>query len=395
MTVRRVRWQLRQGDSGEVLRSFRPASFDALVTDPPAGVGFMEKEWDQFKDRASFVAFLQPIFVECLRVMKPGAFGLVWALPRTSHWTMVALEDAGFEVRDRLTHLFGTGFPKGTDKAKIPAEWQGFNTALKPGGEDWVLVRRKPSGTIAENLLEHGTGALNIDACRLAVEGPDNYARNHSGQRGHAERAPGAGATDVSAGGGTASELGRWPSNVVLDESAAAELDQQAGRTGANSPTTGLEPSAARTGQVTNLRKRVASGPVRDDRGGASRFFFTAKPSRSERDAGCEHLEPKAGGEATGRKEGSAGTKNPRAGAGRGGGARNHHPTVKAQSLMRWLVRLVTPPGGLVLDPFTGSGSTGCAVLAEGARFVGIEREAEYSEIARARLHHAAMELTE
>ncbi len=376
-----MRWQLHQGDSGEVLRSFRPASFDALVTDPPAGVAFMEKAWDKFNDRAAFVAHLQPIFVECLRVLKPGAFGLVWALPRTSHWTMLALEDAGFEVRDRVTHLFGTGFPKGTDKAKIPAEWQGFNTALKPGGEDWVLVRRKPSGTIAENLLEHGTGVLNIDACRLGEV--DTRAPRNTAAEGW-NHAPGA---------ICGSELGRWPSNVVLDEAAAAELDQLAGRTGQKSRTTGLEPSAASTGQVMNLRKRVASGPVRDDRGGASRFFFTAKPSRSERDAGCDHLELKAGGEATGRKEGSAGTKNPRAGAGRGGGARNHHPTVKAQSLMRWLIRLVTPPGGLVLDPFTGSGSTGCAALAEGARFVGIEREAEYSAIARARLVNAASEL--
>ncbi len=373
-----MRWQLLQGDSGEVLRSFRPASFDSLVTDPPAGVAFMEKAWDKFTDRAAFVGHLQPIFVECLRVLKPGAFGLVWALPRTSHWTMVALEDAGFEVRDRVTHLFGTGFPKGTDKSKIPAEWQGFNTALKPGGEDWVLVRRKPSGTIAENLLEHGTGALNIDACRLGEV--DTRAPRNTPAEGW-NHAPGA---------ICGSELGRWPSNVVLDEVAAAELDQLAGRTGQKSRTTGLEPSAASTGQVMNLRRRVASAPVRDERGGASRFFFTAKPSRSERDAGCDHIEPKAGGEATGRKEGSAGTKNPRAGAGRGGGARNHHPTVKAQSLMSWLVRLVTPPGGLVLDPFTGSGSTGCAVLAEGCRFVGVEREPEYSEIARARLFHAA-----
>jgi hypothetical protein len=172
---------------------------------------------------------------------------------------------------------------------------------------------------------------------------------------------------------------------VLLDESAAAELDAQSGQLTTNSGT-------VRAHHVAIGYTGGGSGSTREiraDNGGASRFFYVAKPGRAERDLGCEDLPPKTGGEATERDDDSAGVQNPRAGANRGGGARNFHPTVKPVELLRYLVKLITPPGGLVLDPFAGSGSTGVAALAEGREFLGIEMSAEYAEIAKARLEHA------
>ena len=411
------RWKVWRGDCVELMGRMPSNKVDALVTDPPAGISFMGKTWDtpksygfstghqgptaptvnlsrnptcrvcggrrragaatrpcscevpnfndavlRVRDRAAFVHALTPIFAECLRVLKPGAWGLVWALPRTAHWTTTALEDAGFEIRDVLLHLFGTGFPKGTDKAKIPEAWQGWNTALKPASEHWVLVRKPLGGALAQNLEQYGTGALNIDGCKVATGEDLNggaYGRNGLSRRcGLAgDDRIGASAGMFQAGGGRVGSdykqpKGRWPANVTLDEEAAALLDAQSGTL-------------------------------------ASRFFYVAKPSRKERDLGCDRLPTMSASKVTGRKAGSAGLDSPRAGAGRTSGARNHHPTVKSIALMRWLVRLITPPGGLVLDPFMGSGTTGLAVLKEHGRFWGVEREKPYFKIALARLRHA------
>lgn len=228
----------------------------------------------------------------------------------------------------------------------------GFGTALKPAHEPIVMARKPLIGTVALNAVTHGTGAINVDACRI---------------------------------GGA----GRWPANVLFDEDAAGELDEQSGERGAAAPVRGTEPSeAVEAGTITGKRARVP-GVFHGDSGGASRFFYVAKPSRAERDLGCGHLPPKAGGEATDREEDSAGVRNPRAGANRGGGARNFHPTVKPIELMRYLVRLVTPPGGAVVDPFAGSGTTGIATLLEGFKFLGIEASPEYFEILKARVLHA------
>lgn len=365
-------WTVRRGENLEVLAGYPTASMHALVTDPPSGIEFMGKAWDKFADRRAFIDYLVPIFSECLRVLKPGASGFVWALPRTSHWTMTALEDAGFELRDRVLHLFGTGFPKGTNKAKIPAEWAGWNTALKPAVEDWVLVRKPLEGTLAENLEKHGCGALNIDGCRL---GGDTRGPKGAQPEGW----------NHAAGAECGSALGRWPANITLDVDAAALLDQQTQHLREGGTLKGGEGRDRAIVSPLNLGPR---GPWQSygDSGGASRFFYVAKPGRSERDAGCEDLEAKQ--QDTSRAADAPGANNPR---NRGGQERaNHHPTVKPVALMRWLVRMVAPPGGLVLDPFAGSGTTGVAALAEGARFVGIERELEYFNIAHARLAHAA-----
>jgi hypothetical protein len=187
------------------------------------------------------------------------------------------------------------------------------------------------------------------------------------------------------------STLGRWPANVCLDESAALVLDEQSGdlTSGDYSGERSSDKTRHAYGQFAGSGPRVEGGHV-GDCGGASRFYYVAKPSREERDYGCTGLQQRSGGEATARKDGSAGLDNPRAGAGRTGGARNFHPTVKPVELMRWLVRLVTPPGGVVLDPFLGSGTTGMACRYEQRRFIGIEREADYIEIAERRIRAVA-----
>jgi len=435
------------GDAAHVGDILAPNSVDAIVTDPPAGIGFMGREWDRDKGgRDEWVAWLADVMRKALHVLKPGGHALVWALPRTSHWTATALEDAGFEVRDIVTHLFGSGFPKSLNVSKaiddaagaqrvvvgpgkyanrgrrtdnqvygqatpshlevetLPAtdaarEWAGWGTALKPAAEHWILCRKPLSGTVAANVLEWRTGALNIDGCRIplpegeSIRAPQSNPANRVGAVGSEWLA-----TDDTESFQEAqrasiertNRLGRWPTNVTLDERAAKLLDAQSGVLTSGANPTRRGPTKTRNTYKDTFTGQEACNAARgEDSGGASRFYYVAKPSRAERDAGCDELPLRSGGEATGRTDGSAGLSSPRAGAGRGGNVRNHHPTVKSLALMRWLCRLVTPPGGAVLDPFAGSGSTGVAALAEGFEFVGVEQDPDYAEIASARLRHA------
>lgn len=553
--------KLRQGDCVAMLREeVADDSIDALVTDPPAGIEFMGREWDSFRDRPAnasgpqtdawhdnggrnpyarkatprftgkegtraipirenFIAFMTEVAAECYRVMKPGAHGLVWAIPRTSHWTATALEDAGFEVRDVVTHHFGTGFPKSLDVAKaidkaagvegqygepktaahagwiergrmrgeeghegyqrpwmqdteavdrnarqyLPsteeaAQWQGWGTALKPASEHWILVRKPFKGTVAANVLANGTGALNIDGCRIATSENPTAARYQHGFSEQAKKALGSVVASESETGFSGEmrpvgnpSLGRWPANLVLshapdcrqigvkkvrsaspsvpqpdfrqvtgrsthldaharidatsqgyaDENGTetveawecvegcpvAELDRQSGigRDGVAVRHRGVLP-----GHVTPRAKPPGTPDMGyGGEGGASRFFYVAKASTSERNAGLEDFERKLLGTWDGAEDDlSDGKKPTRPRA-------NHHPTVKSIALMRWLCRLVTPPGGWVLDPFMGSGSTGVAAVREGFNFFGIEREPDYYAIAEARILHAAREAAE
>jgi len=345
---------LHHGDCLDVLRTLPDASVDSVVTDPPAGIAFMGKAWDEDKGgRRQWIAWLAEVMAEALRVLKPGGHALVWALPRTSHWTATALEDAGFEVRDCLVHVFGSGFPKSHNLAK---QWEGWGTALKPASEHWWLVRKPLVGTVAANVERYGTGALNIDASRvIAAKGAEPLRWAHG--RGLGFR----GAVDNGPCEALTSE-GRWPPNLLLshtedcaegacaDGCAVAEMDGQSGTTRGtrHRPGNGM-------GFHGNDGESVVRGHT--DIGGASRFFpvfrYQAKPSQSEK------------------------------------GATNVHPTVKSIGLMDWLIRLVTPLGGVVLDPFLGSGTTGVAAATGGFGFIGIEREAEYLAIARARIEAA------
>lgn len=401
-------FELYHGDCVELMRSWPENSVDAIVTDgpyeltqakrtkpPPYGAGpfsrhrvgvngdnspvggFMGKEWD-----GTGVVFDPETWRAALRLLKPGGHLLSFGGTRTYHRMACAIEDAGFEIRDSIDWFYGSGFPKSQDAAREfdmhvctlsgqhcdknypknrkpedhlcpPAlgreQYVGRRTALKGAHEPIVLARKPMVGTLIENLVQFGTGALNVDVCRI---GP------------------------------------RWPANVILDEDAAAELDRNSPQVGAKAPVTGDEESeAVEEDGITNPRGRVP-GAFHGDSGGASRFFYVAKPGRSEKDAGCDHLMFKSAGEVTDREDGSAGLQSPRAGAGRTSGARNGHPTVKPINLMRYLCRLITPPGGIVLDPFMGSGTTGVAALKEGFDFLGTEREFEYLTIANARIIH-------
>lgn len=479
-------WSVVQGDCLDVLRTLPDASVDAVVTDPPAGIAFMGKAWDHHKGgRKEWVAWMAEIAAECLRVLKPGGHALVWALPRTSHWTATAWEDGGFEIRDRVAHVFGSGFPKSTDVSKqidkrggaavawfgpwfrkwrtergissndvaklFPSEnggitgcvrnwelglslptseqfnllrntyclpfesieaaereiagfqkrgdsvntdfmsggnnitapateaakqWQGWGTALKPAMEDWWLCRKPLIGTVAENVLKHGTGALNIDACRIPAN--DGVPLFGNGRReAVSSYADGLGCDGRT---GEVSTAGRWPANLIHDGS---------------DEVVSLFPVTTSGSGIKGMRSKanVYGAPTQDlttnwngDSGSAARFFYCAKASKADRDEGCEGMPAVACGtmedDAYDIKTGSGNSRDTR--------RANFHPTVKPTALMRYLCRLITPNGGLILDPFMGSGSTGKSAIMEGFRFIGIEQDAEYCEIARRRLAHAA-----
>ena len=308
-----------QGDCVEAMATMDEASVDAIVCDPPAGISFMGKPWDGDKGgRDQWVAWLTEVMRECWRVAKPGAHALVWALPRTSHWTGWAIEEAGWEVRDRIAHHFGSGFPKSHN---LDGDWEGWGTALKPATEDWWLARKPLTGTVAANVLEYGTGALNVDGCR--VEGAPRMT--------HAD-----GSYDT--GAECATPAGRWPANVTLSPEAASELDRQSGEAGGGFGTRGghAKDTIYELGFDFDGRQ-VGYG----DTGGASRFFYCAKASRGERNAGLDGFEEAEHGERShyaalpDKRMDHEQARRP---------AANVHPTVKPIDLMRWLVRLVTPP---------------------------------------------------
>jgi site-specific DNA-methyltransferase (adenine-specific) len=332
----------------------------------------------------------------------------------------VRIEDAGFEIRDMIAWVYGSGFPKSLDVSKAidkaagaerevvgnnptfrkmqenasnynlqrnefitaPAtpeakQWQGWGTALKPALEPITVARKPLIGTVAENVLQHGTGAINVDGGRVGTEDKIDFERKENGITQ-------SGWKDVNRNPYEQHSEGRWPANFIHDGSEEVMgLFPQAGggfgkRGGRNGATVGDYGMGA-------TMETVGYG----DSGSAARFFYCAKASKADRDEGCEKLQERSAGECVDRVEGSAGMESPRAGAGRTSGSRNHHPTVKPTDLMRYLCRLVTPPNGIVLDPFMGSGSTGKAAMLEGFAFVGIEREAEYIDIAKARIQSA------
>jgi site-specific DNA-methyltransferase (adenine-specific) len=328
---RQAALSLIEGDCLEVLGTLEPQSVDAIVTDPPYGIGFQHERWDSAAireaaaraghDRLSpneaFEAWCRLWATECHRVMKPGAFLAAFGSPRTYHRLACGVEDAGLEIRDTLMWLYAEGMPK---SRHYPG---GRATTLKPAFEPIVLARRPLDGTTAETIERHGTGALNAEDCRVE---------------------------------------GRHPANVILEH----DPDCREGRCAVGCTAAAVDECAGRT--HARSAKRIAP----------SRFLYCPKASRTERDAGCEQLPErtlnlfpnvyKAG-------------KKPAA-------VRNPHPTVKPLELMRWLVRLLCPPGGLVLDPTAGSGTTGAAAALEGRRFIGIELEPPYIEIAAARIAH-------
>ena len=432
-------YRLVAGDCLDALSEIEEASVDAVVTDPPYGLsaepdaaevlrhwldgddyqhrggGFMGKSWDSFVPGPK-------VWAECLRVLKPGGHLVAFFGTRTVDLGGMAIRLAGFEIRDCLAWMYGSGFPKSLDVSKAidkaagaerevvgfyespegttgwkgqnkvgavdfgasryedgerrpltaPAteaarQWQGWGTALKPAFEPVILARKPLTGTVAANVQEFGTGALNVDGCRVGTQGGTTRS-------GESDRLSPQGA--FTTGHQVAAiESGRWPANVILDEEAGAILDEQTGETKSPAPYT---PTADRRESSMFGMGFIGHDKEYGDTGGASRFFYTAKASRAERNAGLDGFEERVAGAMRASQDGSLN--------GNIVTARNVHPTVKPIDLMRYLVRLVTPPGGTVLDPFTGSGTTGIAAGLEGFDFVGIERETEYREIAEARL---------
>ena len=446
------RWAIEQADCLDLLKLLPENSVDSIVCDPPAGLAFMgSKRWDSFgkNPRDAFTAFITEVFTEALRVLKPGGHALVWTLPKTSHWTTWGVESAGFEIRDQLLHIFGSGMPKtrdmsehidsmngdvrpvlGTrpDAAKLnktvqeapggwetgprrpeltgpgsetSAAWEGWSTALKPSVEMWSLARKRLRGTVASNVMEWGTGALNIGACRGETDStPETASRDgeESAERRYAER----GGTNFAMAPGPrgGDPDGRWPSHLLISHDPECEegacvvgcpvwiMDQQSGHSKTNPfrpNTKGVLNTGATYGSGT--RKKDWRGP--GDAGGASRYFtvfrYTKKAARSEKDRGCEGLywkidkAQRSGISAVTHEEWAQLDPKQRTQG-------NVHNTVKSIDLMSWLARLVTPANGVCLDIFGGSFTTGLACMKEGFRFIGVEREPEYVLIGAARM---------
>jgi DNA modification methylase len=413
------------GDSLERLKDLPTSTIDAVVTDPPYGLSFMGKKWDYDVPTAE-------LWREVFRVMKPGAHLLSFFGTRTYHVGVSRIEDAGFEIRDQLCWLYGSGFPKSLDVSKAidkaagaereviartgqrcgvfahsgtgaqqniddyeavitaPAtddakQWQGWGTALKPANEPIVLARKplEKGLTVAQNVLKWGTGALNVDAGRIAGKKPQTVQGGRS-IKGNAFNGNSNAEARRSLSDNT---QGRWPANVLFDEEAAAVLDEQSGTLKSGNMTGSIVRADNRiygkAGSTLGRKQMVRDG----DSGGASRFFYVAKTSKRERNAGLEGMPEKPMNTYNFSEDGSF-TKNATAKSGEAmrESRMNHHPTVKPIRLMEYLIKLITPPGGIVLDPFLGSGSTLCAAAKLGLSGIGIEREQEYMEIAKRRI---------
>lgn len=395
-----------QGDCLEIMKKIPDNSIDTIITDPPYGLGFMGKDWDSFntKGRNEYYEFSFNWAKEALRIAKPGATLLCFGSPRTYHRLTCAIEDAGWIIKDCIMWLYGSGFPKATDIAKQLAkkqgakkqgarskgntfplnkeyqdyeltpeakQWEGWKShGLKPAYEPIVMAMKPNEGTYAENALKWGVAGLNIDSGRIPHN--ENTKRKAYETKGWCISSPKSGSMDDSA------DKGRFPANIILDEEAAQELDKQSGISKSNP---GMRRN--KSGIFVGQGKKISSYGIGDievnyqDVGGASRFFYVAKASRAERNIGCEELE-----------NGKAGRWNK---AGKWTDdttpAKNNHPTIKPLRLLEYLCILTkTPTGGIILDPFAGSGTTCMAAKKVGRDFIGIEKEEEYCAIARARI---------
>lgn len=428
------------GDCLNLMKEMPAESVDCIVTDPPAGISFMGKKWDDDKGgRDQWIKWLSDVMREGLRVLKPGGHALVWSLPRTSHWTGMALENAGFEVRDIVHHVFGTGFPKSLDIGKAidklqgnerriignkpyttqdirggadesqtakdrprlqeqitkgDSKYEGWGTAIKPAVECWWLVRKPISeNIIAENVLKYGTGGINIDGCRVPYESVKDYETLVDNYKGGLERAtPETKENWTLHGGGWKlgkgieipdENKGRFPANLIHDGSdeVLAEFAKAGDNKGAFAPVKRGQDGKS-NGIYGDFAEKGDDGKsYYNDTGTAARFFYCAKPSKSERDGGLENAKEKKGGSLDGgadTRNGKIKTNQPM--------RKNHHPTVKAQALMEYLIKLITPPNGIVLDMFAGSGSTLIAAKKLGHPYIGIEIDPEYCEIAKLRV---------
>lgn len=382
------------GDCLELLRRMPDSSVDSIVTDPPYGLSFMGKKWD-------YDVPATEVWVECLRVLKPGGHLLAFAGTRTQHRMAVRIEDAGFEIRDMIAWVYGSGFPKSRNIGNDVDGMDGWGTALKPSMEP-ITFARKPLAekTIGANVVAFGVGALNIDGCRIeTIDSLNGGAYSEKGRQSvSGSLRQGSGMNSVGASAGEyVQPAGRWPANLIHDGSdevlaafpdapgqlaAASTSDtQRAGQNvyGNMKRGRGSEASAS-SENIGVVGFHMRPGARRLDSGSAARFFYCAKTSRKDRNEGLLSSDaPAVAKDATMRDCETAewSTRNG-----------NSHPTVKPTDLMAYLLRLVTPAGGVALDPFMGSGSTGKAAMREGFQFIGCEIDEQYAAIARARIDH-------
>lgn len=400
------------GDCLEVMRGWPDNFIDTIITDPPYGLSFMGKEWDHGVPGI-------PFWAEMLRVCKPGAMLLSFGGTRTFHRMTVAIEDAGWEIRDCITWLYGSGFPKSLDISKaidkskgierkvlgltenarpnrvgketklsgpqtiggeitepeteLAMQWDGWGTALKPAWEPIIVAMKPLDGTFAQNAEKWGLAGLNVDGGR--IKGSKPLRENTDGNEGSFGMG-----SRIAVGN---SDQGRWPANLILDEEAAAMLDGQVGN---------LHPSANKldSGNGSDKSYEASSYEIsyagRANRdygnvgGGPSRFFYVAKADRTERNEGCDALQKQPSGVKNSSGRNLNGDYEERLSG-------NSHPTVKPLSLMKYLCNLTkTPTGGIVLDPFAGSGTTIWAAECHNRPWIGIEQNAEYIKIAEARI---------
>lgn len=431
-------------DCIEGMRDLPDNSVHSVVCDPPYGLAFMGKEWDSFGGNLGFQEAMKAWAVEAIRVLKPGGHLLAFGGTKTYHRLACGLEDAGFEIRDCLMWLYGSGFPKSLDVSKAidkqegvgrevvgrragmgkpnnsmyatsiknhdserknaesaftyrseydvtapsteaARQWEGWGTALKPAWEPIIMARKPLSGTVASNVVEWGVGALNIDECRIGFVSEADKASAFPGGNLTAKSGSLAGGVQNNRERGhfdtQQHSAGRWPANLVHDGSD----EVVAGFPVLHGAGVAKGPSQFDPTKWNPVAYTFGGGGSRiGDSGSAARFFYCAKPSRRERDAGLEAFDPKYAGKWNG---GGIGERRRQAGL---EVRRNIHPTVKPRALMAYLLRLVTPEGGVVLDPFAGSGTTGCAAaVVAGTRFIGFELSREYTGIANARIAHA------
>jgi DNA modification methylase len=418
------------GNNLEVLKTMPDNSVDSIVTDPPYGLSFMNKKWDYDVPSTE-------LWVECLRVLKPGGHLLSFSGSRTYHRMVVRIEDAGFEIRDQIMWVYGSGFPKshnigkavdkllgnerevvGTQKYhrntpgsnegykrpidiekrqngfnidKGTSEWEGWGTALKPSHEPIVMARKPLSEkSVAENVLRWGTGGINIDDSRIGTDG--GTTRSHQGNEWPLNENGTQNRTEIAFGktGHDVVELneGRWPANIIFDEEAGQVLDQQSGISKGKKPQTRIK--GGRLIHEGGWKKDVEGFWPGDNGGGASRFFYCPKASKKDRDEGLDGFEDKQetmfgnkdGVKQLGRSTLPGNEHQPKEVQPN----KNNHPTVKPTALMEYLIKLITPVNGIVMDPFMGSGSTGKAAIRGGFDFIGIEMDEEYIKIAEARI---------
>lgn len=368
------KFKLIHGDCLEKTNTLISANMlvDSVVTDPPYGLKFMGKDWDHGIPGKHFWEVI-------MQACKPGAHLLAFGGTRTFHRLTCAIEDAGWEIRDCIMWTYGQGFPKSHNVGN------GFGTALKPAWEPIILARKPLDGTVAANVQQYGTGALNIDGCR--VKTADKYSYPNGG-----------GGNTFTVGGCVdgsrtipveSHPLGRWPANLIHDGSEeVVELfpNVKAGVAIGRNASAG---SVYGNGKGLISQAKGTDTLGYSDSGSAARFFYCAKASNKDRNEGLDDLEAKRSDYRKNEPEEGYGGNDLCARLHKSTKRVNHHPTVKPTSLMRYLCKLVTPPNGIVFDPFMGSGSTGKAAVLEGFSFIGIDTENEYVDIAKRRIIHA------